>query len=200
MRCLPLFLFTLAAPAFAVLPDVQDGDLVFHTSRSAQSLAVQRATGSKYSHMGMVFLKHGQPYVLEAVSTVRYTPLAQWAARGSNGHLEVKRLTDGLSPAQAARLRTEAERYLGKPYDLTFEWSDQRIYCSELVWKSYERALGIRIGETQKLRDFRLDDPAVAAKLRERYGKAVPLDETVISPVAMFRAKNLQSVAPPVAK
>ncbi|WP_028456213.1 YiiX family permuted papain-like enzyme [Chitinilyticum litopenaei] len=194
MRCLPFFLFTLAAPAFAVLPDVQDGDLVFHTSRSTQSLAVQRATGSKYSHMGMVFLKHGQPYVLEAVSTVRYTPLAEWAARGKGGKLVAKRLKAGLSPAQAARLRKEAERYLGKSYDLTFEWSDQRIYCSELVWKSYERALGIRLGETQKLRDFRLDDPAVAAKLRERYGKAVPLAETVISPAAMFSADNLRTL------
>jgi uncharacterized protein YcnI len=76
---LPLF----AAPAHAAL---KDGDIVFHTSRSAQSLAVQRATGSRYSHMGVVLLRGGKPYVFEAVSTVRYTPLAQWTARGDGGH------------------------------------------------------------------------------------------------------------------
>ena len=44
------------------------------------------------------------------------------------------------------------------------------------------RRLGIEIGALQKLREFDLTDPAVKAKMRERYGKKVPLDEPVISP------------------
>ena len=72
--------------------ELRDGDLIFHTSRSAQSLAIQRATHSSYSHVGIVFLRDGKPFVLEAVATVRYTPLAQWTARGSQGTYVVKRL------------------------------------------------------------------------------------------------------------
>lgn len=68
------------------------------------------------------------------------------------------------------------------------------MYCSELVWKLYDRALGLRIGELQRLKDFNLDDPAVRAKLRERYGDRIPLEETVISPVAMFRSPLLVTV------
>jgi len=187
----------LLVPAAHAAPALKDGDIVFHTSRSAQSLAVQRATGSRYSHMGIVLLRDGKPYVFEAVQTVRYTPLAQWAARGNGGHYVAKRLRNAdtlLTPGAVARLRAGTSDFEGRPYDLTFEWSDRRIYCSELVWKLYQRALGVRIGELQKIREFNLGDPAVRAKMRERYGDRVPMDEPVISPVAMFDSPLLRTV------
>jgi hypothetical protein len=99
-----------------------------------------------------------------------------------------------LTPAAIARLRKATSSFLGKPYDSAFSWSDDRIYCSELVWKVYERALGIRIGEPQHLRDFDLSDPAVRKKVEERYGNRIPLDEPVISPAAMFAAPELGEV------
>jgi len=79
-------------------------------------------------------------------------------------------------------LRRVAETFRGKPYDAAFGWFDGRIYCSELVWKIYERALGLRIGRLRKLREFDLSGTLVRHQLAERYGKAVPWDETVISP------------------
>jgi hypothetical protein len=30
------------------------------------------------------------------------------------------------------------EEFTGKNYDMTFEWSDNNIYCSELIWKVYQ--------------------------------------------------------------
>ena len=177
---------------------MQDGDIIFHTSQSSQSLAIQRATGSRYSHMGMILFRNGKPYVFEAVQTVRYTPLDQWIARGEGRHYVVKRLADAkhvMNDRAVSRIRDQARLLEGKAYDLTFEWSDERIYCSELVWKVYERSLGIKIGKLQRLREFRLSDPAVKRKLQERYGTAVPLDEPVISPGAMFSAPNLVDVA-----
>jgi hypothetical protein len=110
----------------------------------------------------------------------------------------VKRLRDAdtaLTPAAVEKLRRAARGFAGRPYDLTFGWADDRIYCSELVWKAYDRALGVQIGDLQKLRDFNLSDPAVRAKMRERYGDDIPLDEPVISPVAMFESPLLVTVA-----
>jgi hypothetical protein len=137
------------------VPAAQDGDIIFQTSQSSQSLAIQRATGSKFSHMGIVLLRQGSPWVLEASATVRYTPLGTWIAHGIGHHYELKRLKkpSALTPAQVAQLRRTAEGFLGKPYDLTFEWSDERMYCSELVYKIYDRALGLKIGELQRVRD-----------------------------------------------
>lgn len=142
----------------------------------------------------MIIHRDWKPYVFEASATVRYTPLEKWIARGEKGHFVVKRLAAGLTGQQAAKLRKAASSYEGKPYDLYFEWSDERLYCSELVWKMYQRALGIELGARQKLREFDLSDPAVRAKIRERYGNVVPLAEPVISPAAMFSAKSLETV------
>jgi hypothetical protein len=192
--CLLLF---LSAGAHGRLPSVQPGDIIFHTSRSAQSLAVQRATSSPYSHMGLVLWRVGRPCVFEAVATVRCTPLGEWVARGDGRHYVVKRLINAptlLTAAALGRIASAAQRFQGKPYDLAFEWSDERLYCSELVWKIYRNALGLKIGALQKVRDFNLGDPVVAAKLRERYGERIPLDEPVISPAAMFDSPLLVTV------
>jgi hypothetical protein len=186
----------LIAPRTFASP-LRDGDIIFHTSRSAQSVAIQRATHSPYSHMGVVLYRDGKPFVFEAIATVRYTPLEQWAARGDGGRFVVRRLARGLTPAEIQKLRGAAKPYEGKPYDLYFEWSDARIYCSELVWKMYRDALGIDVGKLQKLREFDLSDPTVKAKMRERYGANVPLDERVISPAAMFESRLLETVKTP---
>jgi len=177
--------------------DLLDGDIIFHTSKSAQSQAVQAATGSKYSHMGMIVHRKGQTFVLEAAATVSLTPLQTWIARGEGGHYVVKRLKERakhLTPSAQQKAEQVISGLMGKAYDLTFEWSDDRIYCSELVWKIYDKAMGVQIGAQQKLREFRLDAPAVQTKLKERYGDKVPLDEPVISPVAMFESALLESV------
>ena len=173
---------------------LHDGDIIFHTSRSGQSVAIQRATHSPYSHVGVIIYRDGKPYVFEAISSVQYTPISKWIARGAGGRFVVKRLKRALTGTEKAKLRTAARAFEGKPYDLYFEWSDQRIYCSELVWKIYERALGVKLGELQKLREFDLTDAAVRAKMRERYGTQVPLDEPVISPGAQFDSPLLETV------
>ena len=188
--------FLLALPACtARTPEVREGDLIFQTSKSTQSLAIQQATHSRYSHMGVILNHNGQPTVFEATATVRYTPLRDWIARGNHSAYVLKRLRSPLSAAQIATLHTIAQSFEGKPYDLTFEWSDERIYCSELVWKLYDQALHIRLGERQRLGDFDLSGAAVRAKMLERYHGRVPLDEPVISPAAMFDSTLLTTVS-----
>jgi len=82
----------------------------------------------------------------------------------------------------------------GKNYDLYFEWSDDRIYCSELIWKIYKEGTGLEIGKLEELADFDLSNPAVKAKLKERYGNTIPKHEKVISPAAMFDSELLYIV------
>jgi hypothetical protein len=190
-------LFCLLGCSDAHPGQLRDGDVIFQTSRSTQSIAIQKATHSPYSHVGIVFLRDGRPYVYEAEETVRYTPVEKWVARGEGGHFVVKRLRGAgriLTPEALAKLRHAAAGFQGRPYDSTFEWSDDRIYCSELVWKIYDRALGIRVGRLQKLGDLDLSDPLVKKELHERYGDRIPLDEAVISPGEMFSSGRLVEV------
>ncbi len=183
--------------ALADLDRMRPGDIIFHTSRSAQSKAIQLATNSPYSHIGLVESGPEGLLVLEAVQPVKRTPVREWIARGLGGHFVVKRLKrarEVLTPRATERLRAAGARFVGKNYDAAFSWSDDRIYCSELVYKVYQDALGIEIGRVQKLRDFDLSDPVVKRKLVERYGQQIPLDETVVSPAAVFDALALDTV------
>ncbi len=92
------------------------------------------------------------------------------------------------------RLKAAGQPMVGRSYDLYFGWADDGIYCSELIWKVYERGLNRRIGRLQQLRDFDLSNSTVRTKLRERYGNRLPLSETVISPVSIFNSPELVTV------
>ena len=175
----------------------QNGDIIFQTSRSSQSLAVQKATKSKYSHMGIVYIRDGNPFVYEAVEPVKLTALDDWIARGSGKHFMVKRLSNAkevLTSDAINKMLAVGEKFEGKHYDLYFEWSDDRIYCSELVWKIYKRAVNLEIGELQIMADFDLSDPLVQSKIRERFGDSLPKNETVISPSSIFESPLLVKV------
>lgn len=175
----------------------QDGDIIFHSSTSSQSLAIQKATKSAYSHMGIIYLKEGTPLVFEAVEPVKLTPLRDWVARGHGKHYVVKRLTNAeevLTSEARKRMLAVGRAFEGKHYDPYFEWSDDRVYCSELVWKIYKRALGLEVGTLQSFAEFDLSDRLVQEKVRERFGDSLPKDETVISPAAIFASNLLVTV------
>jgi hypothetical protein len=177
--------------------EIQNGDLIFQTSLSRQSKAIQLATKSKYSHCGLIY-KDGKDYfVFEAVQPVKLTLLDKWIAKGQDGKYVIKRLKTGdkvLTPSTIEKMKQIGDQFKGKNYDLTFDWSDDKIYCSELIWKIYQRATGLEIGKLQKLKDFDLSDKAVQMKMKERYGDKIPMDETVISPVAIFDSELLMTV------
>lgn len=176
---------------------IQDGDLIFQTSTSSQSQAIQLATNSKYSHMGIIYENDGNYVVYEAVQPVKLTPLTEWINRGKNGHYVIKRLENAdeiLTAPILLKMKQVGDQFNGKDYDKYFEWSDEKMYCSELVWKIYKEATGIEIGKLEQLSDFELSDELVQAKMIERYGDNVPMDEKVISPAAMFNSDKLVTI------
>ncbi len=168
---------------------VQSGDLVFQRSSSSQSAIIADVTGSEWTHVGVVFVREGEPWVLEAVQPVRWTRYSEWSARGG-GRVLVRRPREPLGEAQIDALRREGERHLSRPYDVRFEWSDHRMYCSELVWKMYERALGIRLSEPERWSELVLS-PAARALARRRLGRLPPARGLVVTPAALAGSPRL---------
>jgi hypothetical protein len=205
MAIVVLLLALTPLPARA-LEGLRDGDLIFQTSRSAQSQAIALATHSVYTHMGIIFLQRGEPFVLEAVEPTRYTPLDQWVARAVGRRIVVKRLKDAdtiLTASTLSKMRALAAQLLGRRYDLQFRWDDTQLYCSELVYKLYERGAGVQIGRLQAARTLDLGSPAVQRKMRERFGGgngAFNPEEPVITPQAMFEDGKLVTVFSGVAR
>ncbi|MDB9836051.1 YiiX family permuted papain-like enzyme [Flavobacteriaceae bacterium] len=177
--------------------EVQDGDIIFQTSKSSQSKAIQLATKSKYSHMGIIYKSEESIYVYEAIQPVKLTLLSEWINRGKNKHYVIKRLENAdeiLTAGVLENMKSYGEQFKGKNYDSYFEWSDDRIYCSELVWKMYKESTGIAIGQLEELADFDLSSKIVKQKMKERYGQNIPMGEKVISPAAMFNSSKLITV------
>ncbi len=176
---------------------LRDGDIIFQSSLSGQGKAIREATGSVYTHCGIVFEDNGQLYVFEAVQPVKSTPLEKWIARGRKGHYVAKRLknaSDVLTDDVRKTMKAEGRKFKGKNYDLTFGWNDDKLYCSELVWKLYERAADVELCELSRMGDFDLSHPEVKRILKARYGDKIPLDDKVVSPAAIFESDLLQSV------
>src|SRR5690606_11723488 len=127
------------------------------------------------------------------VSPVRWTRFDRWRARGVGGRYVVRRPREPLSRAELRALRREGERHLGRPYDARFEWSDRRMYCSELVWKMYERALAVRLVEPQRWSELPLT-PRALALARRRLGRAPPAHARVVTPAALLGSPALVAV------
>jgi hypothetical protein len=192
-----LFLFFYSNSYCQNISRFKDGDIIFQTSLSSQSLAIQAATKSKWSHMGIIFFIKGNPYVFEAASVVTLTPLKAWINRGKGRNYAVKRLRERekyITASTLIEMKRNVKAFQGRSYDSLFDWSDKQMYCSELVWKVYYQSLGLRLAELQSLRDFDLRPAIVRKKLKERYGKHIPYDEPVISPEQIFQSDLLVTV------
>ena len=181
----------------SVTNKIHDGDLIFQTSESKQCEAVRIATNSKFSHCGIILFVNGGEFVLEAVQPVRITPLEEWIAHGKDHKYLVKRLKNAdtiLTEDTLDKMKMYGKQFLGKEYDAYFEWTDNRIYCSELVWKIYKNGAGIELSKLKQLKEFNLTDERVQKILKERYGNEVPLEEKVVAPSDLVDSNLLKTV------
>ncbi|MFP2962542.1 YiiX family permuted papain-like enzyme [Myxococcus sp. 1LA] len=180
-----------AAPREGLEARLQTGDIVLHTSRSSQSQAIQKATQSPLSHVGLVEVTEEGAWVVEAVQPVQRIRFSQWKARGLKGGILVLR-PRALTDAQRQEAVTAAKAHLGKPYDWRFGWGDDAMYCSELVRKAYAQGAGVEYGKMERLDSLRVK--GLEQQLRERYGKQVPLDLELVTPASIATDVRLDVV------
>ena len=96
--------------------ELQGGDIVFQETGSTQGKAVKAATGSRWTHVGMVFFKDGQPMVIEAVQPVRITPLKKFIARSPSSFyaMRLKNFDQKVDQDTIAKANNYATKQLGK--------------------------------------------------------------------------------------
>ena len=119
--------------------------------------------------MGIIYKEEESYFVYEAIQPVKLTKLKNWIDRGENKNYVVKRYKHSekyLSNKGIQKMKETGQIYIGKDYDLRFEWDDTRIYCSELVWKIYKEAFNIEISSLEKFGNFDLSNKIVQKKLK----------------------------------
>ena len=190
-----LYLLLFIVPLTACTQQYRDGDIIFQSSPSRQSAAIEEATQSPYSHCGIIFYENNVAYVYEAVQPVGKRRLDEWIESGVNAEFVVKRLdTVQLTDNKIKALKSYAIEQFGKNYDGKFNWSDKEMYCSELVYKCYWNACQIKLATPRPLREFNIDGPIVRKIMKERYGNDIPYDEPMISPDQLVNSRLLITV------
>ena len=71
-------------------------------------------------------------------------------------------------------------QFENKDYDLYFEWTDEKIYCSELVWKIFKQATRIDVVFIPNNGININPAPILPAKAPKELKKAAILSETYI--------------------
>jgi uncharacterized protein YycO len=172
---------------------LKNGDVIFHTSKSSQSEFIQTATNSKLSHVGIIYIKKGKPYVFEAVEPVKLTPLSEWISRGENNNYMVYRSNLPLSTNELDKMYEYCLKQKGKPYDMKFQWDDNKIYCSELVWDAYN-SIGIQLSVPKTFADFNMESPEIKKEVIRRYGNKFVQSEPVVSPQCLVESDYLYKI------
>lgn len=172
----------------------KDCDIVFQASKSSQSPFLALLTNSIYTHCGIVTIKGNTPYVIEAVKKVREVPLEQWVKNGRNGSFAVARYKGAISKSERKSIMDFAKKQIGKDYDYLFQWSNSKMYCSELVWKAYEKG-NIKISGTKKFTDYPIWLPIAQKEINRRYKKdEFNKNEIVVSPADIFESSRVDIV------
>jgi hypothetical protein len=210
---------------------LHQGDMVFIRSRSqnAEGIAMLSDPTAEpdedriFTHCGIVLREDGQlkvlegagrgtpPLTLENCQTEEAIDVAH--EHGDNPHhIYVRRWrsAEDLAEAKLASLIEKAKKLHSKPYDHAFSWTDDKMYCSELIWKAYAAAslslphstVDSYMKSVQKvLDDPNLDDgkrTKLSAALKRlalnRGGPAVDPDEYAVSPEDIFNSKDLVSI------
>ena len=116
--------------------EYQNGDMILQTNTSGQGLAIQLATNSKYTHIGVLFKENNEWMVYEAVQPVQKVTLSEFILRGENSQYTVLRLkNDSLVKLDhvTQKMKNYLLKQIDKDYDWVFNWSEEEMYCSELV-------------------------------------------------------------------
>lgn len=191
-----LVIATLTISTHAAAQTLQVGDIIFHKSQSAQSKAITEASGSEWTHVGMLVVNNGKWYVAEAIGPVKSTPLQDFINRGKNKEYKIFRYKNFDPKTMTTALYTAIKRQ-NKPYDIYFEMSNERTYCSELVYKAMQEVTGRPAGTLQRFKDLRLDGPYVKALIKKRLtdtGRELNPEEPIITPIQQMRDVNLTLV------
>jgi hypothetical protein len=171
----------------------QDGDVVFQALPHQEVVdAIEGATDSDFSHCGIVAKVDGKWIVYEALGKVRETPLYDYLLRGRERGFAVYRWK-ASEQAQVPAILERTRAMLGRPYDTRYKMDDERIYCSELIYKAYRDVTGGgQAGQLVRLGDLKWG--AYERTIIELEGGPPPLDREMITPRDLALAPQLERV------
>jgi hypothetical protein len=140
---------------------LRDGDIVFRLGDARTMLGflplsrfIAHATGSPYSHTGIVAVEDGVPVVYDCSTFgIQRQPFAVWMV-DSIGSFGVKRLKPHLSQHVSGVLGHCRKVFEDQvPFDDEFRIDDSRLYCVEMTEKAF-RSQGLALSDPVCIGDW----------------------------------------------
>ncbi len=175
-------------------PLYNNGDIVLQTTNGETGKAIQLATHSKFNHCGVLFFENNEWVVYEAVQPVGKISLLDFNKRGKATIMRLKNASTILTTEAIQKLKNIYKEFDHKNYDSKYNWSNDELYCSELVYKLYFNGLGIELCKPRHLKDFDLSNPLVKKQLDLKYNNHIPLNEPMVAPSDIETSSLLQLV------
>ena len=120
MKNIVFFLITVPMYSFASI------EVAFIEMRNSKNKVVQLEPGGQFAHLAISYQgKWLHSYPPNGVEVISQQELERI---GTIKKIVIVSETDSVSVGTA-------ENFLGKPYDASYSWSDDRVYCAELVAK-----------------------------------------------------------------
>lgn len=169
-----------------------EGDFLFQSLPHDRLIdTIEGSSGSPFSHCGIVKQCEGKWCVIEAIGPVKETPLSEWIAQGRDDAFVAYRFRAPLAEKIPAIIAA-AEKYEGRPYDIHYDLDDEKIYCSELLWKATRDATGVKLGKLQKLGELKWQPYEEVIRYLEN--GALPLGREMITPRSVSEDARLEEI------
>jgi hypothetical protein len=164
----------------------RDGDLLFVSCDGPLCHVIEGVTQSPFSHVGMVSGTGADATVIEAFGPVGEVPLQVFLER-SSGNFTLMRWV-GEPATRISDIEAAMRSFAGRPYDSHYQLDDERIYCSELVYKAVLKVTGIEAAPLRKLGD--MNYAPYEDFIRRKEG-TLPLERQMITPADLQRSPFL---------
>ncbi len=176
---------------------LREGDIVFRMGDARLfrgilpvSFFIAKASGSPFSHTGIVAIEDSSPVVYDCSSEgVQRQPFEVWML-DCVGSLGVKRLKPEHRrhiPGVVAHCRAAFEKEI--PFDYELRPDDSELYCLELTEKAF-RSQGLKLSEPVRIGDWELLGNYPLTALLIPYGSALVLKKPISLEQAVFLPGN----------
>lgn len=201
-------LLTYSFSCYKNEPDIRNGDLIFQESCSGEfGKAIKEVThstaGYNFTHVGIVWInpENDSIYVIEATHPkVQIIPLHQFLISG-NGECKPKSVLGRINKRYYSLIPQaieEAKKLTGCEYDDAFDLSNNKYYCSELIYKIFLKA-------NHNIPVFQLNTMTFKSKGSKNFSSnwiqhfhklhiPIPEGKLGINPGAMSRQKNVVDI------
>ena len=175
---------------------LKSGDIVFIATPSPLYRRLARASGSKASHVGIVFEDAQAGWVVaeSAVPRSRYRPLERFLGRSDDDWFVVRRLKQDLTPAQVTALRAACDKRMGRWHPLGFKDEAVRTF-SKFVHEAYREALGVDIAEVETFSELLRRNPGEAPGFWKLWFSGfIPRQRKTVAPASQLQSPGLNTI------